>query len=178
MHSNGASWLQLAGVPPWPDEVQKLTVSAREGTVFLAGSQGGEGAEFGFNATHEEVQTALEEPPGEYDEGRVRVFGPMFGKGNVRVTGGPGDETGAKPYVITFIGSLAHRPVPLLRPLFGPARVTEVTHGGDPRELATEPLGPLWGTHLVDVNIALGNLVGLTAVQSRAYLADRHGHGA
>jgi hypothetical protein len=40
---------------------------------------------------------------------------------------------------------------------------------GDPRELITEPLGPAWGTHLEDVNAALGNLVALTAIQSRAY---------
>jgi streptogramin lyase len=52
--------------------------------------------------------------------------------------------------------------------------VVEVTHGGDPRLQIAETLGPLWGTHLVDVNIALGNLVGLTAVQAWAYQAHRH----
>ena len=46
--------------------------------------------------------------------------------------------------------------------------------GADPRLQIAETLGPLWGTHLADVNIALGNLVGLTAVQSWAYQA--HGH--
>jgi streptogramin lyase len=46
--------------------------------------------------------------------------------------------------------------------------------GGDPRLQIAETLGPLWGTHLADVNIALGNLVDLTAVQSWAYQADRH----
>ena len=30
---------------------------------------------------------------------------------------------------------------------------------------STEVLGPLWGTHLEDVNVALGNLVGMTAIE-------------
>jgi Protein of unknown function (DUF3089)/Divergent InlB B-repeat domain len=50
--------------------------------------------------------------------------------------------------------------------------------GGDPRLQIAETLGPLWGTHLVDVNIALGNLVGLTAVQSWAYQGHLHDDGA
>jgi hypothetical protein len=40
---------------------------------------------------------------------------------------------------------------------------------GDVREPIVETLGPLWGTHLVDVNAALGNLVGLVGLQSLAY---------
>jgi len=183
--ANGASWLQLTERPftgPLPDEVQKLTVSGTSGEILLLAPEGrGGGAIFGFNATHEEVQTALEEPEGEYDKGRVKVFGsPMFGKGNVQVTGGPGDEKGTKPYVITFTGSLAHQPVPLLETFSfvgeTTATVVEVTHGvNDPRLQIAETIGPEWGTHLLDVNIALGNLVGLTAVQSWAYQA--HGHG-
>ncbi|HMD57292.1 MAG TPA: DUF3089 domain-containing protein [Solirubrobacteraceae bacterium] len=39
----------------------------------------------------------------------------------------------------------------------------------DPRERIIETLGPLWGTHLVDVNVALGNLVGLVGAQSLSY---------
>jgi hypothetical protein len=45
--------------------------------------------------------------------------------------------------------------------------------GGDPREKTAEVLGPLWGTHLDDVNIALGNLVGNTALQSATYHAEQ-----
>jgi len=41
---------------------------------------------------------------------------------------------------------------------------------GDPRELIKESLGPAWGTHLEDVNVALGNLVGLTGTQSKSFL--------
>jgi Protein of unknown function (DUF3089) len=40
---------------------------------------------------------------------------------------------------------------------------------GDPRPAITEPLGPEWGTHLEDVNAALGNLVLNSAVQSILY---------
>jgi len=43
---------------------------------------------------------------------------------------------------------------------------------GDPREKVTEPLGPEWGTHLQDVNVALGNLVAMTALQSATYQAE------
>jgi streptogramin lyase len=179
--ANGASWLQLTAVPShhvFPDEVQKLSVSATEGRITLIAPEEKGAATFGFNATPEEVQTALEGPGGTYDEGRVIVEGTMFGKGNVQVTGGPGDEKGTKPYVIAFTGSLAHQAVPLLKAFprqeSSSATVVEVTHGGDPRLQIAETIGPLWGTHLVDVNIALGNLVGLTAVQARAYQAHRH----
>jgi Protein of unknown function (DUF3089) len=40
---------------------------------------------------------------------------------------------------------------------------------GDKREAIEEVLGPLWGTHLDDVNVGLGNLVANTALQSVAY---------
>ncbi|HTU77610.1 MAG TPA: DUF3089 domain-containing protein [Solirubrobacteraceae bacterium] len=40
----------------------------------------------------------------------------------------------------------------------------------DTRERIEETLGPLWGTHLVDVNVALGNLVPDVGLQAGAYL--------
>jgi len=40
---------------------------------------------------------------------------------------------------------------------------------GDPRERIKETLGEFWGTHLVDVNVALGNLVPLVGMQSLLY---------
>ena len=40
----------------------------------------------------------------------------------------------------------------------------------DARERIEETLGPLWGTHLVDVNVALGNLVADVGVQGASYL--------
>lgn len=41
---------------------------------------------------------------------------------------------------------------------------------GDPRPLVTQVLGPNWGLHLEDVNLFLGNLVGLVGTQSKAFL--------
>ncbi len=40
---------------------------------------------------------------------------------------------------------------------------------GDERPVVSQVLGPTWGLHLVDVNIALGNLVDLVREQSAAY---------
>ncbi len=40
---------------------------------------------------------------------------------------------------------------------------------GERNELAEELIGPEWGLHLYDVNIALGNLVNTVAVQTQAY---------
>ena len=52
-------------------------------------------------------------------------------------------------------------------------QLTDVGPPADPREKVSEVLGPLWGTHLNDVNIALGNLVGMTALQSATYEAEQ-----
>jgi len=43
----------------------------------------------------------------------------------------------------------------------------------DPRPVITQTQGPTWGTHLDDVNIALGDLVALVSKQSVAYLRSR-----
>jgi hypothetical protein len=43
----------------------------------------------------------------------------------------------------------------------------------DPPEYVKEGLGAEWGLHVYDVNIALGNLVRTTALQSAAYAAKR-----
>jgi hypothetical protein len=48
-------------------------------------------------------------------------------------------------------------------------QVTPAGPPGDPREPVLETLGPLWGTHLADMNLALGNIVGLLGAQSVAY---------
>jgi pimeloyl-ACP methyl ester carboxylesterase len=42
---------------------------------------------------------------------------------------------------------------------------------GDTRQLVGQTLGPTWGLHLVDVNIALGNLVDLARSESAAFAA-------
>jgi hypothetical protein len=40
---------------------------------------------------------------------------------------------------------------------------------GDRRPTVTASLGPAWGYHLEDVNLALGNLVSDVAVEEGAY---------
>ena len=40
---------------------------------------------------------------------------------------------------------------------------------GDPRPTVTATLGPTWGYHLDDVNLALGNLVTDVAVEEASY---------
>jgi hypothetical protein len=99
------------------DEVQEITVAATEGEVTavepvsLEAYEKGEGSPdytlFKYDATHQEVQEALET---------------VYGTGNVEVTGGPGDSTGTKPYVLTFTGELAGRPLGLM--------VTDINLGG------------------------------------------------
>lgn len=75
------------------NEVQVVTIAATGGTADW--SFGGKAAsEVAYNATAEEVQAALEELE-------------TVGEGNVLVTGGPGDEKGTKPYVVTFVGKFA-----------------------------------------------------------------------
>jgi hypothetical protein len=66
--------------------------------VFLLGRTEEPAVVVPFNATHGELQSILEE---------------LYGKGNVQVSGGPGDAAGDKPYVITFTGGLADQRVPL-----------------------------------------------------------------
>ena len=41
---------------------------------------------------------------------------------------------------------------------------------GDSRPLVSERIGPAWGLHLYDVNLPLGNLVGVVRRQAKAYL--------
>jgi hypothetical protein len=55
-------------------------------------------------------------------------------------------------------------------------QVTGVGPENDPREMVKETLGPAWGTHLADVNLALGNLVGMVWVQSQAYRFESFFH--
>jgi hypothetical protein len=101
------------------DEVQEIKVAASEGEVTViepvsykeALNGGGFAALkytfFKYDATHEEAQSALEG---------------IYGAGNVRVEGGPGDVAGTKPYVVTFTGGLADHSLALM--------VTELNLGG------------------------------------------------
>jgi hypothetical protein len=49
-------------------------------------------------------------------------------------------------------------------------QVDRATGSADPRPTVRATLGPAWGLHLVDVNIALGNLVELVREQARAFV--------
>jgi pimeloyl-ACP methyl ester carboxylesterase len=48
-------------------------------------------------------------------------------------------------------------------------QVSAPIHPGDTRPVVKQTIGPTWGLHLVDVNIALGNLVALVGHEGRAY---------
>jgi hypothetical protein len=51
-------------------------------------------------------------------------------------------------------------------------QVNPVGTAVDPPEYVKEELGPDWGLHLYDVNLALGNLVKTVALQSQAYMFE------
>jgi hypothetical protein len=79
------------------NEVQEVTVSATGGTFELATQTPTDASHtFTWNATHQEMQEGLEE---------------MFGKGNVEVPSGQGDESGSDPYRVIFKGELEHKSV-------------------------------------------------------------------
>ncbi|HTR89092.1 MAG TPA: hypothetical protein VMG62_03170, partial [Solirubrobacteraceae bacterium] len=85
--------------------VMTLTVSARAGkfSLYYENEETGEEGEtklLPYDATAGELQEALEKVKGEHKP---------IGAGNVIVTGGPGDVSGSKPYVIEFTGVLAGR---------------------------------------------------------------------
>lgn len=48
-------------------------------------------------------------------------------------------------------------------------QVTDIGGAGDPRQRVTQAAGPTWGLHLLDVSLALGNLVALVERQAAAY---------
>jgi hypothetical protein len=77
------------GVPQIEED--ELTVQMTEGEFVIFG----EGYDFAapYNISAAELQANYLEP--------------SLGAGNVEVTGGPGDQSGSKPYVVRFIGALA-----------------------------------------------------------------------
>jgi Protein of unknown function (DUF3089) len=56
-------------------------------------------------------------------------------------------------------------------------QITDVAPAGDTRPVVSAALGPIWGLHLVDVNLALGNLVTLLGEQGTAFAAQSLGSG-
>jgi hypothetical protein len=53
-------------------------------------------------------------------------------------------------------------------------QVNTIVTAGDTRPVESQVLGPTWGLHLVDVNIALGDLVSLAGSEAAAYLHKHH----
>jgi hypothetical protein len=79
------------------DEVQEVTVSATGGSFELRTETPSFATHaFAWNVTHQQMQEGLEE---------------MFGKGNVEVPSGQGNETGSEPYKVIFKGEFADRTV-------------------------------------------------------------------
>jgi hypothetical protein len=76
------------------DEVQELTVSATKGEVFLVAE--GKFTLAPYNATAQQIQEAVET---------------LYPSRKVVVTGGPGDEEGSKPYLITFPDQSVAEPI-------------------------------------------------------------------
>jgi Protein of unknown function (DUF3089) len=50
-------------------------------------------------------------------------------------------------------------------------QVTPLNTAGDTRPVVTQTLGPTWGLHLYDINIALGDLIDLVKTQAQAFHA-------
>lgn len=82
------------------DEVQKLVVTAEGGTFTLTVASKATTA-IAWNATAAEVQTALE---------ALSTVAP----GDILVTGGPGDSTGSKPFILNFAGNFADENAPAI----------------------------------------------------------------
>lgn len=79
------------------NEVQSVKVQATGGTYKLT-FETKQTAAIAFDATAAQVKAALEALDN-------------IAKGDVKVTGGPGDEGGTKPYVVTFEGAYADKNV-------------------------------------------------------------------
>ena len=102
LHTPGAGHYQLLTDCPGcaTNRQQTLAVAATTGTYTLS-FEGQTTAAIPFAAEAFEVQTALEALS-------------TIGAGNVSVAGGPGNEDGSAPYVVTFEGALFGATVPLL----------------------------------------------------------------
>jgi hypothetical protein len=104
------------------NEVQKVQVKAKAGTYKLTFA-GKQTAAIAFDALAAAVQSAL-------------VALPNIGAGDVEVTGGPGDENGTAPYVVTFKGALGHQDVPAMT-----ADATGLTEGTKTVTITTQAAG-------------------------------------
>lgn len=85
--------IDIAGLNDAVNEVQHVTVDATSGQFKLTFS-GQTTTDLGFDSTAQEVEDAL-------------VALSNIASGDVDVTGGPGDDGGTTPYVVTFTGTKA-----------------------------------------------------------------------
>jgi hypothetical protein len=108
------------------DEVQTITVKATKGK-FKIKYAGQETAAIKYNATAKEVEEALEALSN-------------IGAGEVEVTGGPGDATGTKPYVVKFLLSASGTNVAAMTTV-----VTELEEGTKTATVATKTEGSKGG---------------------------------
>lgn len=124
------------------NEVQSIQVKATSGewTVTFDGETT---AKVAWNVSAANLQTAL-------------LALPQLDAGDVVVSGGPGDETGTKPYVLTFAGNYAGLDVPQVTTDAGELKIGEAA-----------------GSATASTTTAGG--AATTAVQRGTGLADRTG---
>ncbi len=101
---------------------KSITVKATKGK-FKVVVEGDETGDVKFDATAEELSAALDKL------GSVDV-------GDIAVTGGPGDATGTKPYVLKFAGQYAGANVPTITTI-----VTGLEEGTKTATVATVTVG-------------------------------------
>lgn len=151
------------------DAVQEVKVSgANEGSfilnsleVYHENQEAVHFEEFKFDASAQEVREGLER---------------IWGTGTVEVTGGPGDATGSKPYVIKFVGSRGDQAVEQMEVAGSGAEVsiTEPSEGRSDGEIVVNAsnLGEA-DVHGENTPITITDKLppGLTAIKTEAFLS-------
>lgn len=104
------------------DEIQKVVVKAKKGTFKLT-FEGKQTPAIKYNATAKELEEAL-------------VALENVAAGDVEVSGGPGDETGSKPYLVVFRAAWAGKNVAAMT-----ADATGLEEGEKKVEISTSTQG-------------------------------------
>jgi len=90
---------------------------------------------------------------------------PEFPQGSGPAFGEVGPEPRASSAWVSFPGRYRAR----CERKGGASWLEVVPKPNDPRPVLTQVLGPQWGLHLADVNVALGNLVDVVVAEARAW---------
>ncbi len=93
---------------------------------------------------------------------------PEFPQGSGAAFGEVGPEPSATTAWVSFPGRYRAR----CQSENGASWLEVVPRPDDPRPVLTQVLGPRWGLHLADVNVALGNLVAAVGTEARAWAAS------